>query len=72
MHIIVITKALTQKAARDSNPAQLIAEAGGYDQSPNWDSGFQRNWLKQNLKFKGWNSYVHREFPGRLELTNIV
>ena len=32
---------------------------------------FQRVRLKQNLKFKGWNSQVHREFPGNLESRNL-
>ena len=31
----------------------------------------QRVWLKQNLNIKGWNSHVHREFPGKLESSNL-
>ena len=27
--------------------------------------------LKRNLNFKGWNSHVHREFPGDYESTNL-
>ena len=42
-------------------PAQV------YGQSPYYDSGFQRVWLKQNLNFKGWSSHVHRGFPGSFE-----
>ena len=30
-----------------------------------------RGLLQQNLDFKGWNSRVHREFPGKLESTNL-
>ena len=26
---------------------------------------------KHNLKFKGWNSHVHGEFPGNYESTNL-
>ena len=40
-------------------------------QSPCQDSGFQRVSLRQNLNLEGWNSHVHREFPGNLELTNL-
>ena len=42
-----------------------------YGQSPYGDSGFQRVWLKQNLKFRAWNSHVHREFVGNVESTNL-
>ena len=27
--------------------------------------------LKHNLTFKGWNSHVHREFPGNYESTDL-
>ena len=37
-----------------------------YGQSPYWDSGFRRAWLRQNLNLKGWNSHVHRESPEML------
>ena len=33
-----------------------------------WISGV---WLKQNLHVKGWNSQVHREFPGSFESTKL-
>ena len=42
-----------------------------YSQSPYSDSGFLRVWLKLNLNIKGWNSHVHREFPGKLESSNL-
>ena len=28
-------------------------------------------WLKQNLNLKGWDSHVHREFPGKPESSNL-
>ena len=35
-----------------------------------------RLWISEGsthaeLKFKGWNSHVHREFPGKFESTNL-
>ena len=42
-----------------------------YGQSPYKDSGFQRVGLKQNLDFKGWNSFVHRGFPIHFDSTNL-
>ena len=35
------------------------------------DSGSQRVLLKHNIDIKGWNSHVHREFPGMLESSNL-
>ena len=43
----------------------------GYGQSLYEDSGFHRAWLKQNLKIEGWNSHVHRDFPGNFKSTNL-
>ena len=42
-----------------------------YGQSPWRDSGFRRVWLKHNLKFKGMNYQVHREFPGKFKSANL-
>ena len=42
-----------------------------YAQSPYWHCGFQRVWLKHNLKFKGWNSQAHGEFPGKFESSHV-
>ena len=42
-----------------------------YGQSPYKHSGFQRVWLKHNLNIKGWNSHVHRGFPGKFESSNL-
>ena len=42
-------------------------QSGGYGQSPYYDSGFQRSWLKHNLSFKGWKSQV----PGKSESRNL-
>ena len=54
-----------------SRTAQLTGRPVLYGQSPYKDYGFQRVWLKQNLKFKGWNSQAHREFPGKFESSNL-
>ena len=35
------------------------------------DSGFQRVCLERNLHLKGWNSHVHRGFPGKFESSNV-
>ena len=42
-----------------------------YGKSPYWDSGFQRVWFEHNLNSKGWNSHVHREFPGKFESSSL-
>ena len=42
-----------------------------YGQASYYDSGFQRVCLKHNLRFKGWNSQVHREFPGKFESAHL-
>ena len=42
-----------------------------YGRSPYQDSGFQRFWRKHNFNVKGWNSHVHRVFPGNREPTNL-
>ena len=49
--------------------AKLLADLCG--QSQHSDSGFRRVRLKQNLKFEGWNSHVHKELPGDVESTNL-
>ena len=48
-----------------------LAPSPPYGQSQYSDSGFQRVRLKQNLNLKGWNSHVHRAFPGKLESNNL-
>ena len=48
-----------------------LRRSSGCGQSPYSDSGFQRVWLKHNLRLKAWNSHVHREFPGMLESSNL-
>ena len=42
-----------------------------YAQSPHQHCGFQRVWLKHNLKFKGWHSQTHRGFTGKFESSNV-
>ena len=42
-----------------------------YGQSPYYDSGLRRVWLKRSLNFKGLNSHARREVPGIVESTNL-
>ena len=35
------------------------------------DSGLQIVLLKHNIDYEGWNSHVHREFPGNYESANL-
>ena len=42
-----------------------------YAQSPYLRCGFRRVWLGHNLNLKGWNSHVHRDFPGKFEWSNV-
>ena len=39
--------------------------------SPSEDSGLRGVRLRQNLNLKGWNSHVHRKFPGSFGSTNL-
>ena len=50
----------------------VIRVAWIYGQSPYWESGFRRVWLKQNLNCKGWNSHVHRGFLQMLSQQILV
>ena len=72
------------KRLGDSSPAQALQPLrlgiwlsqssevpDSYGQSPCYDSGFQRVWLKRNLHFKGWNSHVHKGFSGSFESANL-
>ena len=45
--------------------------SNGYGRPPYEHYWFQRVWLKCNLKFKGWNSQAHREFPGKFDSSNV-
>ena len=57
---------------RPRPPPEVAGEArNACSQSPYEDSGSQRVGLKQNLNVEGWNSHVHREFPGIVESTNL-
>ena len=40
-------------------------------QSPYEHCGSQRAGLKHNLNVNGWNSQVHRGFPGKFESSNV-
>ena len=44
---------------------------GAYGQSPYSHYGFQKVLLKHNLNYKGWNSHIHRGFPGKFESSNL-
>ena len=42
-----------------------------YGQSPYLHCGLQGVRLEHNLNSKGWNSDVHREFPGNFDSSNV-
>ena len=54
-----------------SEGPEIILGHSWYGQFPFQHCGFLGAWLERYLNVKGWNSQVHRGFPGKFESSNL-
>ena len=60
----------SRSAQCSTNQVHACAHTGDLRTSTNVIE-FRRFYTSMILTFKGWNSHVHREFPGNIESTNL-
>ena len=72
--VVAIINNYSSNGGSSNSNARLLARAvrlHAYAQSPYQHCGFQRAWLNHNLNLKGWDSHVHRGFPGKFDSSNV-